>query len=193
MHSCVKCVCALAVVYLGHVCSYVVTPMCVLCTPGGCAVCIWRNPEHHSLYGHSPQHLKLWTNPRFILQYEKSPSLYHPPPPLLPLAPPTTSPLPIPTTTCSALQSIPLTTGGRSCSVRPTCDQLDCTVLGYTAGFIVLPCNSPPAVAVIINSSANSTVFYQVVSSSQRVPLFGLTALDITVEQLNNSLGFKVM
>eukprot|EP00731_Ephydatia_muelleri_P020062 Em0012g887a len=106
-------------------------------------------------------------------------------------ATPTTSPL-LPTTTCSALQSIPLTTGGRSCSVRPTCDQLDCTVLGYTASFVVLPCNSPPAVSVMVNSSANATLFYQVVSTSQRVPLFGLTALDITVVQLNNSIGFKV-
>ena len=110
----------------------------------------------------------------------------------LPLATPTTSPL-LPTTTCSALQSIPLTTGGRSCSVRPTCDQLDCTVLGYTASFVVLPCNSPPAVSVMVNSSANATLFYQVVSTSQRVPLFGLTALDITVVQLNNSIGFKVV
>ncbi|KAL5489435.1 hypothetical protein EMCRGX_G018527 [Ephydatia muelleri] len=106
-------------------------------------------------------------------------------------ATPTTSPL-LPTTTCSALQSIPLTTGGRSCSVRPTCDQLDCTVLGYTASFVVLPCNSPPAVSVMVNSSANATLFYQVVSTSQRVPLFGVTALDITVVQLNNSIGFKV-
>ena len=102
----------------------------------------------------------------------------------------TPSSLPQPTTTCDALNTIQAS--GQGCSVTSSCDEVDCTLLGYSTGFIVLPCNTPPAVGIIVNDTRNNTLFNQVISQSQQIPLFGVTTLDITVVQLTNALGLKV-
>ena len=102
----------------------------------------------------------------------------------------TPSTTPLPTTTCNALNTIPA--AGQGCSVTSSCDEVDCTFLGYSTGFIVLPCNSPPAVGIIVNGTRNNTLFYQVISQSQQIPLFGVVTLDVTVMQLTNALGLKV-
>ena len=81
---------------------------------------------------------------------------------------------------------------GQGCSVTPSCNEVDCVLLGYSMGFIVLPCNTPPAIGIIVNDTRNTTLFYQVISRSQQISLFGLTALDVTVVQLGNAIGLKV-
>ena len=95
-----------------------------------------------------------------------------------------------PNTTCSALSAI--SAMGQGCSVTPSCNEVDCVLLGYSTGFLVLPCNTPPAVGIMVNDTRNTTLFYQVISQTQQISLFGLTTLDVTVVQLSNALGLKV-
>ena len=113
---------------------------------------------------------------------------------LLPLPPPSTVPptlSPQPGSTCAALNSI--ASSQPLCVTNSACDEIDCSVQGYTTTMTVLPCNSPPAVRLTVFSPSGATVYSQTLSQSRQVPLLGgALTLQVTVDQLASSLGIQV-
>ena len=96
-----------------------------------------------------------------------------------------------PGTTCDALSGI--ATSQRACSTNPACDEIDCSVQGYTAAMALLPCNSPLAIRLTVNDSSGVTLYSQTLSQSRQVPLLGgAVTLLVTVDQLDGALGVQV-
>lgn len=98
-------------------------------------------------------------------------------------------------TTCTALQQI--ATGSPVCSTDSSCTHLQCSAVGTTLYFGVVPCASPPAVSVVINQGGR-TIYNNRFSESDSVPIAfsGITymTLDVVVRQSpdRDSLTVKV-
>ena len=116
-----------------------------------------------------------------------SPSL---PSPLSPTVPPTLSPQQ-PGTACAALSGV--ASSQPLCSTNVACDQIDCSVQGYTTAMTVLPCTSPPSVRLTVTNPVGTQVYSQTLSQSRQVSILGgVLGLQVTVDQLDSALGIKV-
>ena len=73
------------------------------------------------------------------------------------------------------------------------CDTVDCSALGHTAEFVLLPCRTPPAIRIVINKE-ETVVLDETIDSSRVtvVPqLLGLV-LNITLDQFEDAIGLQV-
>lgn len=102
-----------------------------------------------------------------------------------------------PATTCEALRHIANDTDLEcDTSEGDDCDTMKCdTVLNsfpITTTYKVLPCNDPPAIRVVVEA-AGTTVVDKVVSESQEISVVAnLVTANVTLDQLDTSIGFQV-
>ncbi len=116
-----------------------------------------------------------------------------------PAATPTTStatPTPPPSSTCLALMQIQFQAGS-TCHTSPSCGSLLCDVFIARANITILPCHTPPAVAVkVVQSSDGSVLLDDVLTRSRlenvtlgRTTLF---RLNVTIKHADDALILKV-
>lgn len=103
-----------------------------------------------------------------------------------------------PTTTCEALRHLADDTDDSlqcATSEGDDCDTLKCdTILNsvnITTIYKVLPCNGPPAIRVVVEA-AGSTIVDKVVSESQEIVVATIVTANVTLDQLDTSIGFQV-
>lgn len=106
------------------------------------------------------------------------------------LAPPTSSP---PTnTTCGALSTI--AAANQACSPTADCWEVDCSYLNYTIGVVVVPCSTPPGVTLSVTDPRGTALYSETLTRSQNITIVGgLVSVHAKVDQLNGSLGVKVL
>ena len=112
-----------------------------------------------------------------------------------PTVTPTTAPPTQPTTsTCQSLTRIAATSS--ACHTSSTCNSLLCNGIVGTTNFTILPCHTPPAVAVRVVQSGGNVLLDDVLTRSrmENVTLGGTTVLrlNITVQHENDAIILKV-
>ena len=101
--------------------------------------------------------------------------------------------------TCVAVDNLIANANLLSCSRTDTCSIINCSsnlpppLPVFLVDLLLLPCQDPPAVHVIITDGRGTTIFNQVLDESERGINIGSGAtLDIIVEQLDGAIGLEV-
>ena len=105
--------------------------------------------------------------------------------------PSTATPVPQAASQCDAFNTLSAST--QRCVTNAGCDGVVCSLLGYKTAVSTLPCNSPPAVTVVVVDSNNTVLFMRTVDQTQQMPLVGGATLLVTVNQLTEAIGMEVM
>ena len=86
---------------------------------------------------------------------------------------------------------------GLTCFTNPPCVEIDCAVdTGEELEFIVLKCNDPPAIQLVLNNKDNILVYNQTFTKSELATIAtgGIRrVLNITLHHIDEAIGVQVM
>ena len=101
--------------------------------------------------------------------------------------------------TCDALDLVADHARFMDCTRNDQCDTVDCTITllqfaGTLLTLTILPCRAPPGVHVVIKEpNSDGTILDEVYDHTVTdIDLSAVATLDITLDQLNSSIGIKV-
>ena len=102
--------------------------------------------------------------------------------------------------TCSAMESIAqdaeIASDGLTCFTNPPCSEVDCAVdTGEELQFIVLKCNDPPAIQLLLKNKDNAVVYDRTFTQSEFATLVtggNRKILNITLTHSDKAIGVQV-
>ena len=96
----------------------------------------------------------------------------------------------------SIARSAEAASDGLTCSTSPPCSEIDCAVdTGEELEFVVLKCNDPPAIQLLLRDENNVLVYDQTFTESgfaQFATGGSVKILNVTVTHGDNAIGVQV-